>query len=220
MLCSSMYSSINAIDLGVKSRVFDIEEIDIRVYIIQQMAARVDLESHKRDMEEAAKKFYKELPRKNLSLSQNNLTKFVDPTRVYGSDFWAAQQNADGTFEWVKAIEAGQEVNWLEHSSSPMPIYFVFDASSKPQMDVARELIAKQIPLLNLVFIGGDVTIVNTQLGASVTYLNDAMIKEYALDYVPSLVRRGVGTYSTYYEVTRFKFDEFSVSQIEDILRD
>ena len=220
LLCSLTAVSVSAVDLGVKAKVFDVIEIDIRIYFIKKMAENLDIEQHKKQLEEAANRYYRTLPRKQLMLSEKAEVKYVDPTRVYESDFWGAQKKPDETFEWVKVVEAGQEVNWLEHSPTPMPIYFIFDSASKPQLDFARELAKVDIPFLSFVFIGGDITSASEFVGRPVTYLNEAMIREYDIQFVPSMVKRGAGDKRNFYHVERFKFDEMRVDEFVRILRD
>lgn len=207
-------TAVLSIDLGVKGRIYEVIEIDLRVVIMQMVEERIDLEAHEKERNESAKDYYSKLPIWPLPLSAKHESYFVDPTRVYEEDFWALERLPSGKLKWVKSVEAGKEVNWLEHSESPMPVFFIFDFNSSTQKELAKGLIDSGIPHLKIVFTGGDLVAANEFMGTPLTYLNKSMIDEYDIKYTPSLVRRGAGNYRNRYHVTRFNINEITTDII------
>lgn len=204
----------NAIDLGVKGRLYDVIEIDLRIAIVEEMASKIDMADFKKGLEDSAEQYYRKLPVVEIPLSQKKETVYVDPTRVYEDDFWALEKAPNGKFQWYKAVEAGQEVNWLEHSISPMPTFFIFNYLSLPQRELAKSVIALNDPNIKVVFTGGDVKKANEELGYPLTHLNNALIREYDIKYTPTVVKRGAGEHQYSYRVTRFNMQEVSPEEV------
>ena len=201
--------------MGVKAKVYDVVEIDMRIYILQQMAKDFDFEDHKKMMLKKADDYYTELPYLPMALSRNHIVNHIDPTRVYEEDFWGLKKDKHGRHKWAKVSEAGNEVNWLEYSVSPMPIYFIFDYTSEPQRKLAKEIVEHGDPSIKLVFTGGDVKKANDYLKYPLTYLNKAMIAEYDVHYTPTLIKRGAGSQVNSYKSVRFDIDNLN---LEDVL--
>lgn len=215
LLCSTHFSA-SAIDLGVKARVYEISEIDMRIYMLKAMAENFDLEDHKKMMLKKSDEYYSKLPRFPLELSRNHVVNYIDPTKVYEEDFWGLVDGKDGKPRWAKISKAGHEVNWLEYSVSPMPIYFIFDYTSEPQREMAKELVKHGDPAIKLVFTGGDVKQANRYLNYPLTYLNKAMVAEYDVYYTPTLITRGAGKNINHYKSVRFDVDDLTLRNVLD----
>jgi len=199
-----------AIDLGVKGRVYNVDEVDIRIVIMQMIAEKVDIEEHKKEMVKKADEFYRNLPRHELLLSKKKEVTYIDPTKVYEDDYWSLDENN----KWIKLVKAGDEVNWLEHNPSPMPVFFIFDYQSSIQRELASYIVKLRVPFLKVIFIGGDIKGANDKLGYPLTYLNQTVIDEYDIKYVPLVIKRGRGEFKNLYKKIRFNLDEVTVEEV------
>lgn len=213
LFCFSHFNA-SAIDLGVKARVYDVVEIDMRIYILKMMAKDFDFEDHKKMMLEKADEYYAELPYFPMALSRNKVVNYIDPTRVYEDDFWGLAKDSSGKLRWTKVSKAGDEVNWLKYNATPMPVYFIFDYTSKPQRELAKEIVEHGDPSIKLVFTGGDVKKANEYLKYPLTYLNKTMVSEYDVSYTPTLIKRGTGSNINSYKSVRFDMDNLTLGDV------
>jgi hypothetical protein len=219
VLLSGFFSTTQAVDFGVKGKLFDIHEIDIRGYFIQAAIDNVDIELLKDELTGKAKDFYSKLPNYNLPISKSFVVNYVDPTKVYEDDFWNVRRDKDGKLVWYKMFESGTEVNWLENNDSPFPVYVIFDFESASQKLFFKEVVGLVTnPYFVPVFTGGDVNLATKYFGRSVTYLNNALINEYDISYTPSLVSRGVGEQKNAYQVVRFDIEDMSPKMVAQLI--
>ncbi len=204
----------SAVNLGVKGQLFEIEEMDIRVQMIMELNQNLSHEKFQKTAQDEADKFYKNLPRHLLIESHADKVDYIDPTRVYEDAYWSFKKSNSNEYEWFKVAEAGSEVNWLEHHVGEIQKFFIFDSQSQVQLEVAKKLIYLNDPFLSLVFTGGDLVSVKESVQGEVNYLNESVIREYDLQYTPSLVQRGRGKFKNFYKVTRFSVDDLSFDEV------
>jgi hypothetical protein len=210
LIVSLLSIEVGAIDLGVKGKVFDIDEIDIRLVIMEMVSSKLDVEEHQKDMIKKSDNYYRKLPHFDLLLSRKNEVNYIDPTKVYEDDYWSLSEDN----KWVKLVESGQEINWLEHTIGSTPIYFVFDYDSEIQREIAKGVVKLKSPFLKVVFIGGDLKKANSDLGFSLTYLNSTLVAEYDIEYTPLVIKRGSGDFKNHFKKTRFNMDEVLLEDV------
>lgn len=202
-------------DLGVQGKIFEINELDIRIQMMIELAKNMTSEKFQEEAERVSDEFYSELPRHNLIISRSHKVDYIDPTRVYEDDFWSFKESNNGDYEWYKISEAGTSVNWLEHHNAPMQKFFIFDPLDNRQLEIARQLYSLKNPYLTIVMVGGDIVKVSESVGGPITYLNDDIIREYDLQFTPVVVRRGEGSQINKYKKIRYNTDDV---KFEDVL--
>lgn len=216
LVASLVFTSASfAKDLGVRGKVFEITEFDIRIQMMMELSNNLSQEEFIKAAENESETFYTELKRHDLVTSRSHQVTHIDPTRVYEDDFWSFKETENGEFEWYKISESGASVNWLEHHQAPMQKFFIFDPNDGRQLEIARKLYELRNPYLTLVVIGGDMRKITEFIGGAVTYLNQDLIREYDLQFVPIVIRRGEGRHVNEYKKIRYNADDV---KFEDVL--
>ena len=86
------------------------------------------------------------------------------------------------------------------------------------QVNIAREIAAKKNHFVTLVITGGDLEKAVQDVGDDLTYINESIIREYDLQYVPVVISRGRNNFKNYYRKTRFDIGSVTSSIVMDEL--
>lgn len=121
-------------DFGIRGNVFEIEEVDMLVYIKSKLAAMEkngEIEKLNKEMEERTKKYvYEPTPVETISKAQERRVRTYDPTYTVEQNIY----DQDGEL----MHERGKKINPLDHAPWPVTLLFI-DGSDKEQVKWALE---------------------------------------------------------------------------------
>lgn len=199
-------------DYGVHGNVWEITEVDIRKVLMTEVA-QADWEGPKKELQESAKNYLSNLPKRFLPEPAETSIAWFDPSFVLQEDIKVPFKRHDGEYAWRVLYAAGSKVNPLE-TISPATAMFFFDGSVPEQVELVKKVLKLEPNRIVPVEAGaGDLQEVNEQLGRGAFHANDAMIARFEVKYLPTLLYPGKGDKRTFLAVHSFArpFDETAV---------
>lgn len=190
-------------DMGVFGRVWDIEEIDLRKTLAEQIA-RVDQAAIQRELETSAKNYLKSLPADYLPKATATRTRWVDPSVVVSQDIYAPIEQPDGRYGWEVLVPAGTRVNPLTEVRPTENMLF-FNAKDPEQVDFALAALRARPRNLMLVATDGDVGALSAKIQVPVYHSNPSIIERFEIRATPSLLGVGTGERELFLAVTEFE---------------
>jgi len=203
-------TAAQAYDLGIEGQVYEPIEEDFRLALLR-LLARQDWTTHLRTIEKSAKEYTKNLPDFFIPLAQETKTLWRDVGVVVEEDIYVPSVDWEhgSVFEpgQVLALEAGVYLNPIAQLPSvAIERLFVFDATSPEQLAFAKELMSKNIPLLNFMIVAGDLGPISKEMQIPVYHLTSDMLEKFQISAVPSLIGFGRGPHLGHMATTQFKW--------------
>lgn len=198
-----------AINLGVEGQIFEPIEEDFRLTLLR-LVARHDWTRNIEGLKESARNYTKNLPDFHLPLAQETKTVWKDVGIIVNEDIYF------NTIDWetgsvfepqpTLAVPAGTYLNPIAQlPSSAIERLFVFDATSPEQLEFAKSLMEKNIPLLNFMISAGDVGPIAKEMNRPVYHMNESMRSTFQITAVPTLIGFGRGEHLGHLATTQFK---------------
>lgn len=210
LLCSSAFAK----DYGVQGNVWEITEIDIRQVLMAEVA-QANWESPKQELQESAKNYLTNLPKRYLPEPTETAIAWMDPSFVLQEDIKVPFKKHDGEYAWRVLHKAGTKVNPLDTVTPPTAMFF-FDGSVPEQLKLAKDVLALEPNRIVPIEAGaGDLKTVNEYLGRGAFHGNDALIARFEVKYLPTLLYPGTGAKKSYLAVHSFA-RPFSASSVVD----
>lgn len=195
--------SAHAVDLGVQSKVWPITETDIRIIIMQQMAA-AHVGDKLKQMGDRGKDYLNTLPPRTLPLADKTETTYMDPSIVLANDISVPVKGPDGTYATQNLYHKGQRVNPLENRTF-VASYLFFDGSNPEQRawaaSLASDMTNRVMPIDTT---GTNFMETEKAFGRPVFYASDQLLERFKITKTPTLVYQGSGEYSLYMAITTF----------------
>lgn len=202
-LVAATCSGLGAKDLGVQGNVFPIVERDIREMLAAQ-AAGVDWSVKQDEIQESAKRYLDDLPKRVLSVVDKTTTVWFDPSIVLTSDIQVPVKGADGEYTWQVLAAKGSRVNPLEQNR-PVTAMFFFDGSDPDQLKLVEQVLMQETLRVVPVEAGrGSVRESHERLARPIFHANDAMVNRFQVRHLPTLVYPGSGQYRLNLGITSF----------------
>ena len=121
-------------DFGTRGMVFEIEEVDMLLYIKSRLAALEEsggIEKLNKDMQDRTKNYvYEPAPIEGITKASKRRVRLYDPTYIVDKDIY----DQDGEL----MHERGKVINPLDHAPWPVNLLFI-DGSDKEQVNWALE---------------------------------------------------------------------------------
>ncbi len=196
-------TSVLADDLGVFGRVWDIEEVDLRRMMAEQIA-RVDQTIIQDELKTSSKNYLRTLPEDYLPKATATRTHWVDPSVVVSQDIYAPVEQEDGRYGWEVMVPAGTRVNPLT-DVRPVDNMLFFNAKDPEQVEFALSALKAHPRNLMLVATGGDVGALSAKIQVPVYHSNPSLIERFEIRAIPSLLGIGTGPRELFLAVTEFE---------------
>lgn len=206
-------------DYGVHGNLWEITEVDVRVLLMTEVA-NADWSGPKRELEDSAKNYLTNLPKRFLPEPAETGIAWMDPSFELQEDINVPFKRHDGEYAWRVLHKAGTKVNPLDRIT-PATAMFFFDGSVPEQVELAKHVLSLEPNRIVPVEAGaGDLQQVNNALGRAAFHANDSMIGRFEIKYLPTLLYPGTGQHKSYLAVHSFArpFDANAVASAWPIL--
>lgn len=198
-----------ALDLGIEGQVFEPIEEDFRLAMLRMMAMH-DWAVNIDELETSAKEYTKNLPQFGMEVVEKTATRWHDVGIITSEDIYLPwiDWETGSVFEPEKklAVKAGTYLNPIAHlPSAAIDRLFIFDARVPEQLESAKALMQKNIPLLNFMITAGDLGPIAKEMGQPVFHLTPDIKERFEITRVPVLIGFGRGQHLGHAAVTELK---------------
>lgn len=202
MLASFSFGAA-AKDYGVHANTWEIIEVDIRQLLMSQVA-KADWGKARNEMEESAKSYLENLPKRNLPEPVKDITAWMDPSFTLQEDIKIPYKGFDGKYSWRILHKAGTKVNPLD-KMQPATAMLFFDGAVPEQVKMVKAVLAIEPNRIVPVEAGsGNLKEVNESLGRGAFHADDSMINRFEIRYLPTLMYPGSGAKKGFIELRSF----------------
>lgn len=191
-------------DLGVHGRLFEIEEMDMRLQMMLE-AAKIDWKKYNDELKKSAENYADNLPHYSFKQSIINKTDYIDPEIKLNKDIYAPVKNNNGKWEWRVLYSKGTKTNLLEHIQ-PNTRLFIFAGNNREQVEFAKKINSRFSEKVSLIMVNKNPLKLSEELGVPVYYITKEMIDYFEIEYLPVLIGIGSNKHKHKYAVTRFSF--------------
>lgn len=198
----------HAIDLGIEGVIYEPLEEDFRV-MVMRLVAQTDWEPSRKELEDSAKDYTKNLPSYYLPRAEKTVTRWKDVGVVTTEDiqFPIVDFENGSVFEpdMLTAVPAGEYFNPIAHlPAGGIDRLYLFDATDPEQLEQAKLLMHMKIPLLNFMTIAGDLGPISEEMQMPVYHPIPTMLEKFHVRAVPTLIGFGRGEHQGHMAITEF----------------
>lgn len=177
----------HAQDYGVHGNVFPVQEEDGREIMIKS-AARTDWQAITARLRKQAGGMMENLAGSAPGHARDVHIRLVNPEIVARHDV-KAPVLVKGEIKWVRVVREGTRVNPLDISTPAFVDAFV-NLESQPEVDLVKELVARQIPLRIIAINGNPATGMET-FGQRVYFLGRDQLDTHKVEFTPTFAWAG-----------------------------
>lgn len=178
-------------DYGVLGNTWPIIEVDVRKLLVES-AARANWGKVKQELQESAKSYGDNLPKRYLTPASSNSVVWHDPSIVLTSDIKSPVRNPDGSITWGILYKKGTRVNPLDYNRPVQPLFY-FDGVDPDQVELVRKLLADSIRFIPVEAGAGNPQALAKLYGQPVFYADSMMMTKFSVEHLPAALFPGTG---------------------------
>ncbi len=194
-------SQVMGANLGVKGRIYSIDEVDMRLALTAS-ASQVDWEAIHKGLEDQGKHYAENLPAFEVPPASENRIRWYDLSITLTQDIVYLEQGEDGHYREKVLAPAGTTMNPFEHVR-PITRRLYFDGRSEAQVRFVQSMVETN-PLVTPIATAGNPQKLTELFGVPVSYAKEWELGRFNITHTPSLIGPGAGAHATELAIYEF----------------